>query len=133
MNFLETRITKLEAQIEEKEMDISDTNLELFDINGEQVKAKIKIMPTDWAFGLAELPDAEIEIAPIGNWRDIVLESEKILNNGKTIETEKEDYSNVLFLRRNGQISATESLFTMCDFQTDIRRENGLLQNLAHN
>ena len=113
---LASRIEKLEQQITE-DMDASDVNLELFDVHGEKVEnAKILRMPKDWECGLAILPDGtEIEIAPIGNWRDIVLESERLLNreNSKIDDGEamKADYSDVLFLRRNGQIGAVEMIY----------------------
>ena len=114
MNFLETRITKLEAQFEEKEMDISDTNLELYDVNGQKVDAKILQMPKDWEPGLAILSNgSEKEIAPIGNWRDIIFASERLDNSDEIVanKAEQEDYSDKLFLRRDNQVTAVEMIY----------------------
>lgn len=116
---LEGRVEKLEAKIEEKEMDVSD--ISLYDINGEQVNAKILRMPTDWENGLAELPDStEIPIVPVGDWRGIIFASEQLLNsedfrNYKPDQTTQKDYSDVLFLRRNGIQSAVEIIYANND------------------
>lgn len=111
---LQSRIQKLELRTTEA-MDISDTNLELFDINGNKVSnAKILRMPQRFENGLA---DNGAEIICLCTMSDIVFGTEKYLdeigrdNYKPDPDSVEKAYADKLFLRINGKISACETLF----------------------
>ena len=109
---LQTRIEKLEQRITE-DVNVSDVNLEFYDVNGQKVDAKILRMPMDWECGLAiSVPSGtEIEIACEGNWSDIIFKSEHLLNSEIVDKTRQEKQEDCLFLRKNGQIGAVEMIY----------------------
>ena len=104
---LEGRVDKIEKKLADSEN--LGVNLELYAVNGEKVdNAKIVRLPKTWKNGLAVLSDdTQKEIACEGKWRDIILESQN-----SEIPTSQESQADCLFLRKNGQISAVETIYS---------------------
>lgn len=110
---LENRITQIENKLEQQPtVNVSDVNLELFDVHGNKVNAKILRLPMNWEGGLAEA-GTEVEIACLGNWEEIIFASERLLMNSEIPKRkeEQEDYSQMLFLRQDEKLSAVELIY----------------------
>lgn len=100
------RLAKLEAKAQESE----GQALELYDIHGDKIDARIVKMPTAEEYGMARLESGEtMEIAPEIGWREVILAT-------ADIEERPADYEltpdNLIFMRRNGQAGAMEIIYT---------------------